>query len=393
MKESSARTKITQARTALVLDQPFFGALALRLKIVEDPGCGTAWVDGVSLGYDPAFVDGLTHAQTVALVAHEVMHCACGHPWRRDGRDKDRWNQAADYAINGILRESGFTLPESALMPDGPLVGKNAEWIYDRMPQPSEEDENGGSGGQGAASGPNPQVQTGAGQPGGDESGSGNDPLGEVRDAPNGTDAGEGDWDIAVQQAARAAQARGDLPAGLARFASDQARPRVDWRSALRRLVQQARADYSWRLPNARYVARGLYMPALRNEEMGPIAVAIDTSGSIDEALLAQFAAELQAAVDDASPARVHVLYCDARIHRVDTFERGETVEVNPAGGGGTDFRPVFDWLDTCEETPAALVYLTDLDGRFPSETPEIPTLWATTTDYVAPFGETLRIE
>ena len=427
---NSITKKVMAARTALVLDQPFFGVLALRLKLAVDPTCKTAWVDGRTLGYNPSFVDRLTHSELVALLAHEVMHCATGHPWRRDSRDPKRWNVAADHAINPILIDSGFKLPEGALF-DPANRGKSAEWIYARQPQPQPEQgdegeeqepeqgdesgEQGGAGGQNdddqnddGAGGQNDDDQNdddqnddGAGDDGqGDEDEGEPEQPGEVRDAPaDTTEDGttEADWQAAVQQAANAAKAQGKLSGALARFAADAAESRVDWRSALRRFVQETtKADYTWKQPSSRYVARGLYMPALRSEEMGPMVVAIDTSGSIDEVLLAQFEAELRAIVDESNPARVHVMYCDAEVKRTDTFERGDLIEINAVGGGGTKFGPVFDAVEELDEPPACLVYLTDLqpwgENGWPAVTPEVPTLWAATVERDVPFGEVLPI-
>lgn len=373
-----AEHQLMAARTALVLDEPFFGALALRLALHEDPGCGTAWVDGATLGYDPAWIASLSHAETVALVAHEVMHCAAGHPWRRDGRDPKNWNQAADLAINSELADAGFHLPASGLMPDAQQKGKSAEWIYARLPEPPPAGGDGdgqGDGGAGSQLAPGPP-----------------NPQGEVRDAPAAADVTEQEWAEAVQQAAAQAKARGKLAASLDRFAATAVEPRVDWRSILRRFVQQAaRADYSWTRPNQRYAALGIYLPCLRSEEMGPLAIAIDTSGSIDDTDLAVARAELLAVIEECSPSRVHVYYADAAVARADTYERGEPVEFRPAGGGGTDFRPVFAAAEALEEPPAALIYITDLDGACP-ESSEIPTLWVTASARQAPFGEGVRL-
>lgn len=429
----AARIMMT-ARTALVLESPFFGALALRLKVVPDPKCKTAWVDGVTLGYNPAFIAGLTHPQVVAIQAHEVMHCASGHPWRRDGRDNDRWNKACDRAINPIIRDAGFKLPEGVLYElDATHVGKSAEWIYGRLPEPPEDDGGkgepqkggqpspGGAAGKGGDEADDEQEapggagdedgegdQEGEGQGGGGEGpgdGTGSeddtpgDELGEVRDSPADADeqaASEEDWQQAVAQAANAAKGRGSLPGALDRFAEMAAQPKVDWRSALRRFVQaSAKADYSWRRPNKRYVARGLYLPSLMSEAMGKMVIAVDTSGSIDAVLLGQFGREIQAIVDEMQPEQVIVMYADARVAKVEVFERDEpfVLATKGIGGGGTAFGPVFDAVEQLDEPPACLVYLTDLDGSFPVRIPEVPTLWAATTKRTAPFGETVYTE
>ena len=194
-----------------------------------------------------------------------------------------------------------------------------------------------------------------------------------------------------MQQAAVAAKARGNLPGALERFARAAVKPRVDWRSVLRRFMQAAaRQDYSWRMPNPRFVAHGLYLPALRSEAMGEILVAIDTSGSVDEVMLGQFAAEIQAIADELQPERIRTLYADARVRGEQETERGDGFRLERfPGGGGTDFRPVFRRLEELEIQPVAVVYLTDLDGIFPQEPPAgVPVLWASTDDRPAPFGE-----
>jgi predicted metal-dependent peptidase len=129
---------------------------------------------------------------------------------------------------------------------------------------------------------------------------------------------------------------------------------------------------------------------------MGPLVVAIDTSGSVDDVLLGQCACEVNAIIDDVAPERVTILYADTHVRRADVYERGETVEVHHVGGGGTDFRPVFDYVAADPDgPPAALVYLTDLDGDFPEHAPEYPVLWAAPYPrYVAgaPFGDVVDV-
>jgi predicted metal-dependent peptidase len=139
-------------------------------------------------------------------------------------------------------------------------------------------------------------------------------------------------------------------------------------------------------------LAAGLYLPMLRSEQCGHILVAVDTSGSIDDVTLSQFAAEINAIMNEAQPERITVVYCDARVQHVDTFYRGDIVTLTMHGGGGTDFRPVFDHVAAMDESPIAIVYLTDLEGTFPSGS-EVPTLWVATSSKVAPFGETVNIQ
>jgi len=195
------------------------------------------------------------------------------------------------------------------------------------------------------------------------------------------------------------AKQRGKLPAGMERIVTAIEKPGChDLLAALREFVARAaREDYAWRRPNPRHLARGLYLPTLHSESLPPIAAAIDTSGSVDSALLDRFAAALQVVLDDARPARLRVLACDAAITADREFLPGEVVAGNYPGGGGTDFRPVFHRLDEAEESPCCVVYLTDLDGAFPAQSPDCPVLWVVpdpqTARRSAPFGETIWLD
>lgn len=108
--------KLSRARTQLLLNQPFFGTLCLRLKLVPLPSFPTIATDGQRLVYNPAFVATLTPSELEGVLAHEVMHCALAHHCRRGRRDAQLWNQATDYAVNPILLSNGITLPKDALV-------------------------------------------------------------------------------------------------------------------------------------------------------------------------------------------------------------------------------------------------------------------------------------
>ena len=91
--------RLTRARVHLLLDFPWFGSLAMRIKIVESTDgawCPTFQVDGTSMWYNPSFSAGLSDAELVGVMAHEIMHCAMLHPFRRNGRDGQEWNVACD---------------------------------------------------------------------------------------------------------------------------------------------------------------------------------------------------------------------------------------------------------------------------------------------------------
>jgi hypothetical protein len=161
--------KLTRARVQLLLLQPFFGTLGLRLKLI--PGdLPTMATDGSRIVYNPAFVDELKPAELEGTLAHEVLHCALGHQCRRGERDSRLWNEAADFAVNPILIGNGFALPAGALF-DPAFANMSAEEIYARLLRRRSE-------GAGAAQ-QQPPHQTNAGE------GMGNGPQGTNSAAPS----------------------------------------------------------------------------------------------------------------------------------------------------------------------------------------------------------------
>jgi len=408
------RDRISKQRSQLILSQPFFGALLMRLQLVEDPSCKTFWVDGVSLGYNPAYVATLSDLELRGCLAHEVLHPANGHCWRRGVRNPARWNEACDYAINPLVLNAGLQLPAGALI-DGRFLGRSAEEIYavlrqeaseQLQPQPkaqphSEPQQDGNAQGDSGLP-PEPNGE------GGDADGkAGDDPSqaypefspGEVRQQPQAdqqTLANE--WKVATMQAAKAAQMRGKLPGTLSAMVESATRASVDWRAVLHRFAcEQTRSDYSWAMPNRRYTHMGLYLPALHDQSVGDAVFVRDTSGSVFDETQRQFAAEIEAVFASLQPRRLFVLDCDTRIAQVQCFERGEAVELGAIrGGGGTSFVAPFGWLEEQGVAPAFLVYLTDMYGKFPSAPPAYPTLWASITPLhrisPPPFGEAVEV-
>ena len=109
----------------------------------------------------------------------------------------------------------------------------------------------------------------------------------------------------------------------------------------------------------------GLICPGITSEGVGEIAIAVDCSGSVSSRQLGLFEAEIRSILAGQRPQLVHVLYFDAAVQKVEVYQAGEPISLSPVGGGGTDFRPCFDWLDEQGIVPQTLVFLTDLAGRF----------------------------
>lgn len=295
-----------------------------------------------------------------------------------------------DHAINHIIKDSGFLLPKGGLL-DPQFRDMSADAIYSKLPEPPK---NGQGNGKGKGSGP------ATGQAGKPESGDNPDPggCGAVMDFPGETGKATPaelaqqaqDWQIAATQAAQVAKAQGKLPGSLSRLIEELNDAKVPWREVLQRFVNQcARNDYSWRRPSARYFSRGIILPSLYSEQLPPIVVAVDTSGSISQADLQQFASEIDEIVGQYN-ATVNVLYCDSMIAGEEEFTpETRPVRLHAKGGGGTDFAPVFKHVEAMPDSPACIVYLTDMCCSSFGDDPGCPVLWVATEGkkHKVPFG------
>ncbi len=391
-----AEDKILWSMTELMWNHPFFGALTTRLRLSEatnDSRIDTMATDGRNLFFDRKFVDGLKKPELVFVLAHEVMHNALEHHIRRQTRDQRRWNMACDYAINGELdayiRANSKTTKVAIAMPKGALIdpaytGLSAEEIYRLLQEDADGGVNGAQGGQ---------------DPGG---------CGAVLDAAPAHDEAalaeaRAEMQTAVRQAANIAKAAnaGSLPAGIQRLVDELLKPKVDWRSVLRRFVDESTTrDFAWSRPNRRLIPHGLITPGTISDGVSHIVIAVDTSGSINDEILRAFAAEINGAFCEGAVDRITVIYADAAVQRVEEFETGDELVLHPAGGGGTAFSDTFRRIERDYPDARACIYLTDLEVYDFGREPPMPVLWgvygdARSFDQLAakvPFGEPISI-
>ena len=95
---------------------------------------------------------------------------------------------------------------------------------------------------------------------------------------------------------------------------------------------------------------------------------------------------------DEAQPEAIYVVYCDAAVQSSQEFQASEPIHLEAKGGGGTDFCPVFEWVEQNQLPVVCLIYLTDLCCHSYPQAPEYPVLWVTGSRKIAPFGETIQI-
>jgi len=240
------------------------------------------------------------------------------------------------------------------------------------------------------------------------DDGEGSGGFGDGSDLQNGV--------VSVEQQAAAEQhAARALSQGITRAASNKAgngggwldrlasganKPVHDWRSELwQAATSSIPQEYSFRKLNKSYSALGACVGTVSRPGLSAIVCAMDTSGSISEEMLAQPIAEVTAICRDLKPEKIYQLWVDAAVAHVQTMEPGMPLSPEPRGGGGTDFRPAFDWTEenTQPGEVALLIYFTDLCADYGClEAPPYPVIWVCMpggNPVDPPFGKVIRFK
>ena len=347
----TAEERITQSRVRLLLTKPFFGQLAVRLKI-EDASSWipTAATCGRKFMFNREFVDSLSDDMLDFLVGHEVLHCVFDHMQARGEREPQLYNAAADYNINMTLVEQNIGKPISEdklgggkICLDWKYQGWNSYEIYDDLFENRKD-----------AKGMDVHLEDGT-DTGEDKDG---------KSAPSMTEAEKKELADEIKQATiQAAQSAGQgVPEAIKRMINELIAPKMDWRDVLRtQLESSIKADFTFMRPSKR--SGDVLFPGMNKDELLNIAVALDTSGSISQTMLRDFLSEVQGIMDQYQAYKVHIFQFDTGVYGVDEFtsDDGRTMaDYELKGGGGTDFDVVFNYMEQYNIEPDQLVMFTD---------------------------------
>jgi predicted metal-dependent peptidase len=373
--EARLTTKLAKAKTALILTYPFFGTLAMKMPFSLSEEIPTAATNGKWVKFNPHFLDDLSDEEATFVVAHEIMHPALEHNYRRLERNPKKWNQAGDYVINQVLNDDNVgKMPEGCLF-DTNLYnagGQSTDGIYNLLPEPPDEGEGGEGGGDG-------------------------NPLdGDCQDgdgSPQEREQQAREWRVNVAQAAQSAKMMGKLSAGVERLVDEILNPKVDWRTVLQQFVVRIKDENrSYARPNRRFIDWNIIMPSRDGEALGPLLFGVDCSGSVGQKETDQYAAEIIVVQQDHNPEVIHIVYFDSEVSHYDKFQRGEEVVIKPHGGGGTAFSPIFEYAQEHGIEPVACVVLTDLCCNDFGDAPDYPVLWVSTRSSKAPWGQVVMV-
>ena len=369
--------RMTEARASLVRDYPFFGHLALGLQLACAP-CGTACTDGELLIFAPSFAEQLKSGKEMEFVTiHEVLHCVFEHCTRVHGLNQALYNIACDIVVNSTILEM-WGIPtfrvagEEAmhLAPNGREgMEYNAEEIYHMLLKQGKA--------QNGRSGISRKMQNGTEMHTLDR----HDIWQTIGHKERLRDA----WDQKIRAAANAYQGTGQMPQSMRKLAEAlMRRSDVDWKALLHDFIQYDTYDYSFSPPDRRFSDVPFFLPAYNiNEDQGTVHdiwICVDTSGSVDDAQLAQVMAEIQDAMRQTGMTGV-ISFFDLEITDPEPFDTQEEFrKILPKGGGGTSFHVIFQYLQErlSAEQPRAILVFTDGFAAWPTEDADmgVPVLW-----------------
>lgn len=403
--QESGLFRLKKARVWLNRNKPFFGYLTMQLDFVRMDEIKTIGVDNHgNCYYCKDFICSLTPDEARGVITHEIMHLALEHLTRVSGRDKELWNISADAVINGMLLEEGLSLPDCGIKPHKGLFKfftkeikdvhkKTTEEVYDKIYDEYKKnmknssnsalgDGNSDGRGDGSANGQMPKGfdkhKYGNGKHGnkrkGDKNSKGNDNLKKssgIEDAK--------DWKEILSEAAAFGKMRGNLPAGLERQLEKVLGSFIDWKGILYRYItNMIPYDFTWGNPSKKSFSLGVYLPNTVKEKLD-VVVDIDTSGSIGEKELSEFLGEVIGIIKGFSNVDLTVIFNDTRVYGPHKFRNPtpETIiRIKPEGGGGTDHRPVFKFIDKKLPDTKLLICFTDGQTSYPDTPPSYPTIW-----------------
>ncbi|SMN11833.1 Sll7028 protein [uncultured Candidatus Thioglobus sp.] len=403
----AVQARLTKARTQLMLDKPFLGNLVLRLPLkAADSWCKTSGTDAKNFYYNPAFIDGLNKHQIKFILIHEALHCALTHFARRGNRTKHKWDLACDFAINPLLVKEGFHPPidvpifqqyEGMIAEEiYPMIDDNLnqepmdQHLYDDQANDDSKESDGGL----------REDDLQQEQPTKDKRSNDNNKGGVSQLAqqpatlqPDEVEKLATQWQKNLASSAQLAQQAGKLNGEFAKLIDFFLQPQVSWQSLLAQYMSMfARDDFNYSRPSRRQGEA--LLPSFKSHQIN-LVIAIDTSGSISQEEVNEFVSEVDA-IKANLRASITLIACDDKLseHSPWYFEAWNELQfpASLGGGKGTNFNPVFDYINTQDSSCDVLIYFTDAKGKFPELEPNYPVMWLVKGKEKIPWGTRIQL-
>jgi len=353
----------SRVKSKLLVEHPYFGTLSSGLEIVVNDNIESFTLHGNRFEYREDFFNTLSDEQVAFSLSNAALHTVLSHPSRIGNRSPWLWYTACEHAINNMLIDNDF-VPPSKITYDPRFRGQYAEEIYESLLDTITREDLNDKDNDARRNDETPQDKLEAAQ-----------------------------QEILAQNALDKAHSMESLPEGLERLIPIALKGMIDWRSVLRDSIGGYYvSDYAMMPPSKKLLYAGIYLPSATSRHL-ELTIAIDSSGSVDELLLAQFIAEVESIAELFGSYSIEMLVCDDRVRSHQRFSNGESIEYSLEGGGGTNFVPVFEFIETQLTPPKILLYFTDLDGTFPLNEPHYETVWIAPCEMEVPFGRVIVLK
>lgn len=384
---TDANRLLTKAKSQLTSKHPYFGMLASRLKHEEDEEIKYYASNGKRFKYNPLFINNCSIEELMFILTNCVMHHILSHQQRKLNRKGNLWQLATDFAINSMLKKNGMKIPKGANF-NNEFKNMYAEEIYKVLLELNEFE------------------GTNAFDERVDKTDKKSNSLVESQEQSkesifanidhveeNLDEKDEEQWEYAATLAKEVAQKKSLMPLGFERFAKKMKAKNIDWRFELYNAINRhMRNNYAFMPPNKKHIYRGIALPSLSSDTLS-LVVAIDTSGSIKDELLGAFIEEFKSIMQNFPSIAIELILADAKVQGHYSFQGGDDLKFSLKGGGGTDYRPVFEYIEANLPMSSMLLYFTDGEGIFPKIPPPYEVLWALSTNKTRiPFGRPLVI-
>lgn len=414
--------RLLLARMRILCNHGFYGLLLMHMIYSIDEGCETAYTDGERIAFSPTFLEELSDKELDFVMMHEILHVVLQHCLRGEDKDNERYNIAADIVINSTImhenddKASSITLSKYGesmhIAPDGKEgYLYTAEEVYEMLQSKQKDSDSGNEKSKKAGNVASKKGRAGKVQ----QSRKNMDkPVAKRWDDHSQWGKFEEDSrlrDVWVKNFAECCEAinvrdksnnRGTLPMFAQRMLEKLKKPQTDWRTILNDFIQEEICDYSFSPPDRRFQDSPFFLPDFnemgKNDNVSDILFFIDTSGSISDNDMTTAFSEIKGAIDQYDGKLKGWLgFFDAAIIEPKPFSSFEEfIVIKPAGGGGTDFQIIFEYVDQHmkEKEPNCIIILTDGYAPFPKEelANDIPVLWLINNqDVTPPWGKVAR--
>lgn len=430
--------RLLLSRMRILYNHGFYGLLLMHMIYAVSEEIETACTDGVRITFGIDFLDSLSDSELDFVMMHEILHVVLQHCFRGDVEDPEAYNIAADIVVNSnIMLENGMKASSITLSkygiamhvaPDGKEGHEyTAEQVYAMLPKNLNKKGNNNLNKKGnnkspgsAVGGAKKENKKGNNKSPGSAVGRAKKEISKEQHQPVRVWDDHSRWgkyeeddtlrDVWVKRFEDAAEAikirdpsnaRGLLPAFAECILKELKKTQTDWRTILNDFIQEEVVDYSFAPPDRRFDDSPFFLPDFNGKEdrVEDILFMIDTSGSMSDDMIAAAYSEVKGAIDQFNGKLKGWLgFFDAAIIKPQPFsDENEFKIIKPAGGGGTDFQIIFEYVfhHMSDKLPASIIILSDGDAPFPQEklAGGIPVLWLLNNEEVNPHcGKVARI-